>query len=119
MRASRRTPPLILFLSAIILCAHALPLWSADSRRVATVPALGVLAGGQTGIGHYVVLQIDNDPRHGGPTVQFNEMRLGGDSIVSEDWKEGVKQAVAAATRAVGEDGRDWVVTIKNRSYNA
>jgi len=59
MRASRRTPPLILLLSAIILCAHALPLWSADSRRVAPVPALGVLAGGQTGIGHYVVLQID------------------------------------------------------------
>jgi predicted S18 family serine protease len=46
-------------------------------------------------------------------------MSLDGGSIVSEDGKEGVKQAVAAATRAGGEDGGDWVVTIKNGSYNA
>ena len=85
----------------------------------ATVPALGVLAGGQTGIVHYIVLQIDKDPRREGPTVQFNEINLGGGSIVSEDWKEGVRQAVAAATKAVGEDGREWMITIKNRSYNA
>jgi predicted S18 family serine protease len=117
--AIRKTPRLILLLSTIILCAQAFPLWSADSHRFAAVPALGVLAGGQTGIVHYVALQIDKDPRREGPTVQFNEINLGGGSIVSEDWKEGVKQAVAAATRAVGEDGREWVITIKNRSYNA
>jgi predicted S18 family serine protease len=117
--ATRKTPYLVLLFSAIILCTQAFPAWSADSRRLATVPALGVRAGGQTGIVHYVVLQIDKDPRQGGPTVQFNEMNLGGGSIVSEDWKEGVKQAVAAATRAVGEDGREWVITVKNRSYNA
>jgi len=46
-------------------------------------------------------------------------MNLGGGSIVSKDWEEGVKQTVAAATRAVGEDGREWVITVKNRSYNA
>ena len=63
--------------------------------------------------------RLDKDPRQEGPTVQFNEINLGGGSIVSEDWKEGVKQAVAAATKAVGEDGREWVITIKNRSYNA
>ena len=51
--------------------------------------------------------------------VQFNEMNLGGGSLVSEDWKEGVRQAVTAATEAVGEDGRGWVVTVKNRSFNA
>lgn len=120
MGTTRKTPHLtILFLSVIILCAQALPLWSADSRRFATVPALGVRAGEQTGVVHYVVLQIDKDPRLRGPTIQFNEINLGGGSIVSEDWKEGVKHAVAAATRAVGEDGRDWVITIKNRSYNA
>jgi len=113
------TPRLVLLLSAIILCAEALPLWPADSRRFATVPALSVLADGQTGIVHYVVLQIDKDPRQEGPTVHFNELNLGGGSIVSEDWKEGVKQAVAAATRAAGEDGREWVITVKNRSYNA
>ena len=117
--ATRNTPHLILLLSTIILCAQAFPLWSADSRRLTTVPALGVLAGGQTGIVHYVVLQIDKDPRQEGPRVQFNEINLGGGSTVGEDWKEGVKQAVAAATNAVGEDGREWVITIKNRSYNA
>jgi ATP-dependent Lon protease len=46
-------------------------------------------------------------------------LNLGGGSIVSEDWKQGVKQDVAAATKAVGEDGREWVITIKNRSSNA
>lgn len=116
--ATREIPHLVLLLSAIILCTQALPVWSADSRRFATVPALGVLAGGQTGTVHYIVLQIDKDPRQEGPTVQFNEINLGGGSIVSEDWKEGVKQAVAAATKAVGEDGREWVITIKNRSYS-
>jgi len=117
--ATRKIPLLVLLLSTIILCTQAFPLWSADSHRLATVPALGVLAGGQTGIIHYIVLQIDTDPRQEGPIVQFNEMNLGGGSIVSEDWKEGVKQAVAAAAKSVGEDGREWVITIKNRSYNA
>jgi hypothetical protein len=120
MSATRKIPRrLILALPAIILCAQVLPLWSADSHRFATVPALGVRAGEQTGVVHYVVLQIDKDPRLGGPTVQFNEIHLGGGSRVSEDWKEGVAHAVTAATRALGEDGREWVITIKNRSYNA
>lgn len=118
-RETRNIPRLVLFLSATILYSQAFPVFSADSRHFATVPALGVLAGGQTGIIHYIVLQIDNDPRRGGPTVQFNEINLGGGSIVSEDWKEGVKQAVVAATRAVGGDGREWAITIKNRSYSA
>jgi predicted S18 family serine protease len=77
-----------------------------------------VLAAGQTGIVHYIVLQIDKDPRQEGPIVQFNEINLGGGSLVSEDWKEGVKQAAVAAAKAVGEDGREWVITIKNRSYS-
>jgi len=114
-----KTPYFVFFLSAIVLCTQVSPLWSADSRRVTTVPALGVLADGQTGIIHYIVLQIDKDPRQVGPTVQFNEINLGGGSIVSEDWKEGIRYAVAAATKAVGEDGRTWVITVKNRSYSA
>lgn len=119
-RAIPNTPRLVLLLSVFILCMQAFPLWAADGRRLATVPALSVLAGGQIGTVQYVVLQIDKDSRQGGgPTVQFNELNLGGGSIVSEDWKEGVKHAVAAATNAVGEDGRDWVITIKNRSHNA
>ena len=118
-RAKRMMLHLVLLLAVIILCTQAFPVWSADNRRLATVPALGVLAGGQTGIIHYIVLQIDKDPRREGPTVQFNEINLGGGSLVSEDWKEGVRQAAAAATKAVGEDGREWMITIKNRSYNA
>jgi hypothetical protein len=117
--ATRKTPYLILLLSAIILCTQSFPLWSADSHRLTTVPALGVLADGRTGIVHYIVLQLDKDLGQEGPKVQFNEINLGGGSLVSEDWKEGVKQAVAAATKAVGEDGREWVLTIKNRSYSA
>ena len=118
-RATWKTPHHVFLLSAIMLCMHALPLWAAESRYVAIVPALGVQAGGKTGVVHYVILQIDKDPLLGGPTVQFNEIHLGGGSIVSEDWKEGVKHAVTAAARAVGVDGRDWVITIKNRSYQA
>jgi len=116
---TRQIPHLVFLLSLIILCAQAVPLWSAESRRVVTVPALGVLSDGQTGIVHYIVLQIDKGSRQEGPTVQFNEINLGGGSLVSEDWKEGVRQAVAVATKAVGEDGRGWVITAKNRSYNA
>ena len=116
---TRKIPHRVFLLSVVILCTLASPLWSADSRRVVTVPALGVLVGGKTGVVHYIILQIDKDSRQNGPTVQFNEISLGGGSIVSEDWKEGVRHAVAAATKTVGEDGREWVITIKNRSYNA
>ncbi|MEO5954378.1 MAG: S16 family serine protease [Nitrospiraceae bacterium] len=98
---------LILLFSTIIYCTQAFP------------PALGVLANGQTGTVHYIVLQLDKDPRREGPTILFYEIHLGGGSAVSEDWKEGVKQAVAAATKAGGKDGREWVITSKNRSYNA
>ena len=110
---------LILLLSTIICCTQAVPLWSADRHRFATVPALGVLANGKTGTVHYIVLQLDKDPRREGPTILFNEIHLGGGSAVSDDWKDGVKQAVAAATKAMGEDAREWVITIKNRSYNS
>ncbi len=115
---ARNSVRLTALLSTIIFFTQALPLWSADSHRFATVPALGVLANGQTGTIHYIVLQLDRDPRREGPTVQFNEINLSGGSIVGEDWKEGVKQAVAAAAKAAGEDGREWVITIKNRSYS-
>lgn len=115
---ARGIPRVISLLAAIILCTHAFTVWPADSRRFATVPALAVLADGKTGIVHYVVLQIDKDHRQEGPTIQFNEIHLGGGSIVSEDWKEGVQQAVAAAAKAMGEDGRQWIITIKNRSSN-
>lgn len=95
--AARNKPYLAFLFSAIILCTQSFPVLSTEDRRFATVPALSVLADGQTGTIHYIVLQIEKDPRLAGPTVQFNEIHLGGGSIVSEDWKEGVKQAVVAA----------------------
>lgn len=117
--AARNRLRLVLLLSTIMCYTQAVPLWSADRHRFATVPALGVLAGEPTGTVHYIVLQLDKDPRREGPTILFNEIHLGGGSAVSEDWKEGVKQAVAAAIKTVGEDGREWMVTIKNRSYSS
>ena len=115
---ARNKPYLAFLFSATILCTQTFPVLSAEDRRFATVPALSVLADGQTGTIRYIILQIEKDPRRAGPTVQFNEIHLGGGSMVSEDWKEGVKQAVVAAAKAVKEDGREWVITIKNRSYN-
>jgi predicted S18 family serine protease len=117
--ATQQLPRIVLLLSSIILCVQTFPVWPAETRLIATVPALGVRSDGQTGVVHYIVLQIDKGPQREGPTVQFNEINLGGGSMVSEDWKEGIRQAVAAATQAVGEEGRDWVITVKNRSYNA
>ena len=96
---ARNSVRLILLFSTIIFCTQAFPLWSADSRRITTVPALGVLANGQTDTVHYIVLQLDRDPRREGPTVQFNEINLGGGSIVGEDWKEGVKQDASGSLR--------------------
>ena len=78
-----------------------------------------MLTNKQAGPVHYIVLQLDKDPQQGGPTIRFNEGNLCGGSIVSGHGKEGLAQAVAAATKAVGEDGHEWVITIKNRSYNA
>ncbi len=110
---------LILALLAISLYTQALPARSADNPRLVSVPALAVLTNGQQGLVHYIVIQIDNDPRQEGPTVRFSEINLGGGSLVGEDWKEGVIQAVRAAAKTAGEDGRDWLVTVKNRSYHS
>lgn len=69
--AIRSLPRLVCFISVIILCLQTIPLQAADSRHFAIVPALGVLAGGQIGTVHYVVLQINTDSRQMGPTVQM------------------------------------------------
>ena len=102
--ATQKIPHLILLLSATILCTQVSPFWSADGRRVVTVPAL-VCSPVDRPVVHYIVPQIDKDSRQEAPTVQFNEISLGGGSIVSEDWKEGVRHAVIAATKTVGETG--------------
>jgi len=98
--------------------------WStslAEPHRFATVPAVGVsfIGGKEIGGVHYIAIQLDRDPEGRGPTILFNEISFGGGSAVGKDWKEGVRTAVAAAATALGEDQRNWTVTIKNRTYNS
>jgi len=88
----------------------------AGGSNVVSVPALGVQGEGLPGVVNYIVVQLDHVATNDGPTVQFNEVNLGGGSLVGEEWKEGVRRAVRAVTHGVGESGRDWVITIKNHS---
>jgi len=87
--------------------------------HAASVPGLAVRDDGRTGVIHYIVIQITTGVQSEGPVIQFSQINLGGGSLVGDDWKESIKQAVAAAIRQLGVDGRDWLVTIKNRSYNS
>jgi hypothetical protein len=65
---------------------------------------------------NYILVQLDHVASDSGPTVQFNEVNLGGGSLVGEEWKEGASRAVRAVTHTVGDSGHDWLGTIKNRS---
>lgn len=87
--------------------------------RMISVPALGVQGEGRPGVVNYIVIQLDRTATEDGPTVQFNEVNLGGGSLVGEEWKEGVRRAVRAAGQAVGDPGRDWLITVKNRSMTS
>ncbi|MGQ0694110.1 MAG: S16 family serine protease [Nitrospiraceae bacterium] len=107
---------LMLVLAASVPPAPAL---AGGASRVISVPALGVQGEGLPGVVNYILIQFDRTTAEDGPTVQFNEVNLGGGSLVGEEWKEGVRRAVRAVTQAVGDDGRDWLVTIKNRSLTA
>jgi predicted S18 family serine protease len=90
-----------------------------EGLRTAAVPALAVLSDGKTGGVHYIAIQISTDPQSDGPVIQFSEINFGGGSLVGDDWKAGVKQALLTSLRQLGEDGRNWMVTIKNRSNNS
>ncbi|HZS11364.1 MAG TPA: S16 family serine protease [Nitrospirales bacterium] len=93
----------------------------ADNRHAVSVPAVSVstISGKQTGRVHYILVQVDQDPGGQELKIQFNEVSLGGGSLVGTEWKEGVRLAVDAARRALDDDGHTWIVTIKNRSYNS
>ncbi|MEK7294526.1 MAG: S16 family serine protease [Nitrospirota bacterium] len=88
----------------------------AESSRVVSVPALAVsvIGGQQTGNVHYVALQLERDPQGRGPTILFSEASAG--SAVDDVWKDGARAAIAAAAKVMGEDERNWRLTIKNRS---
>jgi hypothetical protein len=108
-------------LAAVIATASMLlPLaWAGGGARTVSVPALGVRGEGLPGVVNYIVIQFERTTSADGPVVQFNEINLGGGSLVGEEWKEGVRRAVRAVARAVDDDGRDWLITIKNRSMTA
>jgi predicted S18 family serine protease len=104
-------------LLAALLLGHPPP-WDvrAESRRYMSVPALAAaqVNGQLVGNVHYIVLQLDRDPQGHGPTILFSESSAG--SAVDEVWKDGARAAIAAAARIMGEDARNWTLTIKNRS---
>lgn len=64
-----------------------------------------------------MVIQIDHLEQPVGPEVQFNEgsraLGIFKGSALSQDWKEAARIATLAASRAVGEDPRTWLVTFK------
>ena len=88
----------------------------AQSPRIVTVPALavGVIGGQQVGTVHYVIMQVERDPAGSGPTILFSEFATG--SAVDDVWKDGARTALIAAAKVMGEDERNWRLTIKNRS---
>jgi len=86
---------------------------------IVSVPALGVQDNGLPGFVNYILIQLDRTEAQDGPTVEFNEYNFGGGSLVGDEWKEGMLRAVQAVTKAVGDEGRDWLITIKNRSVTA
>ena len=120
-RPVHRTFTLAVFMASAIAPCYSGSASLAEPHRFATVPALAVsfIGGKEIGGVHYIAIQLDRDPERRGPTILFSEISLGGGSVVGKDWKEGVRGAVAAAANALGEDQRNWTVTIKNRSYSS
>ncbi len=109
------------FVQGIVVASALSSIWvwspsHAEPHRFVTVPALAVssIGGKEIGNVHYIVIQLDQDLQRRGPTVLFSERFTG--SVVSEDWKEGARVAVDAAASVLGEDPRNWTITIKNRT---
>ena len=89
---------------------------AAQAARIVSVPTLGVRADGLPGVINFVLIQFERTAAQNGPFIDFNEINLGGGSLVGEEWKDGVRHAVQAVARLVGEDGHDWRITLKNLS---
>ena len=109
------TLPFRLLFTLMLAIMPALPAY-AGSSKIVSVPALGVQGEGLPGVVNYILVQLDHVAAQGAPTLQFNEVNLGGGSLVGEEWKEGARRAVHAVLHAVGDSGHDWMITIKNRS---
>ena len=121
MRSYRRfISQLLTVLFLIVVCSGTVE--ATEQRVFISIPALGVInqGGKLVGATHYLALQIDRLPDLSGPRVQFNEgSRAFGTlkgSALSPDWKDAAKMAIDAAARALGEDPRSWLVTVKDVS---
>jgi hypothetical protein len=99
----------------VLAAMPAIPAY-AGSSNIVSVSTLGIQGEGLPGVVNYILVQLDHVASQGGPTIQFNEVNLGGGSRVGEEWKEGARRAVRAVLHAVGDSGHDWMITIKNRS---
>lgn len=88
----------------------------AGSSNIVSVSTLGIQGESLPGVVNYILVQLDHVASQGGPTIQFNEVNLGGGSLVGEEWKEGARRAVRAVLHVIGDSGHDWMITIKNRS---
>lgn len=107
----------LVLVSTMVLATQ---LYAGSDSRLISVPALGVRDESLPGVVNYILIQFDRTAAQDGPTVQFNEINLlGGGSRVGDEWKEGVRRAVQVVARTTGDDGRDWLITIKNRSMTA
>ena len=113
-------PQLLTVLFLLVVCRGTVE--AVEQRVSISIPALEVVDQGGKPVGaiHYVVVQIDRLPDLSGPQVQFNEgSRAFGafkGAAVTPDWKDAARMAVDAAARAIGEDPRSWLVTVKNVS---
>ncbi len=114
--------PVRVSLSVLVLTSLlGLPLTNAQVPRMITVPALVVTEAGASpqGAVNYFVVQLETDQTGRGPTLIFNELSTPwSGSSVGATLKEGVRQAVRAATQALGDEGRQWRITVKNFSQN-
>jgi len=113
---NRSAGQIVILAIALLVSPVASSAVRAESSKVVSVPALAVsvIGGQQVGNVHYVVLQIERDPQGRGPTILFSESTAG--SAVDDVWKDGARTAIVAAAKVMGEDERNWRLTIKNRS---
>jgi uncharacterized protein len=113
---NRLADRVVILALALLACPAASSALWAEASRAASVPALAVsvIGGQQVGNVHYIALQLDRDPQGRGPTILFSETSAG--SAVDEVWKDGARAAISAAAKVLGEDERNWRLTIKNRS---
>jgi len=113
---NRSAERIVILAMTLLISPASLSAIRAESSRIVSVPALAVsvIGGQQVGTVHYVVLQIERDPTGSGPTILFSEFSSG--SAVDDVWKDGARTAITAAAKVLGEDERNWRLTIKNRS---